>query len=449
MYNTNAIKKLGRLFLNPSRYENIKSSLKVGEHFSGKVIQKYSENKYLVNIKGEEVIAESENIFREGISYKFEVLRLTPKIELKISIPDLKILEGKIEFLNQLNLQPSKINFAILDFFVNNDLPLNYRGLSFLSTILNSIYPSIKNDNEVEKRVKSSIFLLQKGIPIKKELIEIISYYLFGKPQIENEIYELISFLKKIIESDILKEKDITESLLSMLGKLTIKFDDNDFNYLKDYFKLIGMNYESKLLELINQVDYKLEFLKISGIKGNLLLFLGMLEAEKEKFLWERESYEILKSTVKKVLDYVEYMQIMNYYQKKEQYEFDINYYYLIYVLYGNKIYPVEIILKGKKEKKNIPKKFVIAIFIFIGENCVEVILEIFQNDMKITFKTEDKKFLFFLEKIEEELKDAICSLGFNVKNMSLNKIDNVLSDRENILLINEMKKSKKIDVFI
>jgi hypothetical protein len=105
--------------------------------------------------------------------------------------------------------------------------------------------------------------------------------------------------------------------------------------------------------------------------------------------------------------------------------------------------------LKGKKEKKNIPKKFVIAIFIFIGENCVEVILEIFQNDMKITFKTEDKKFLFFLEKIEEELKDAICSLGFNVKNMSLNKIDNVLSERENILLIDEMKKSKKIDVFI
>lgn len=445
------IKKFGRLFLNPNRYENIKSDLRKGESFLGRVIEKFSESKYLIRLKGEDVIAESENPLKEGEQYDFKVVNLKPKITLKILIPDLNTLEGKIEFLNQIKLSHSNINLSILDFFINNALPINRGELLILSSVLNSLYSSIKSDDEIKKKAKSAFLLYQKGIPIKKELIENITYFLFERPEIDRQISEIISLLKKLKDSNISIEKEIVESLLLKLEKIILKAEKNrDFQVLKNYFSLLGLDYEAKISEFVNEDANIPEFLKHSGLKGNLLYLLMILDVNRELFSENMEIYIKLRSSIENIIKFVEFQQIMNYNTESERKEYYINYYYLVPTFYQDKLFPVDIIFREKRERKNIPKKFNITIFIFINkETFLEVNIEIFQNDIEIVFKSENERFLHLLERFHEELKVPIDSLGFNIKSISFEESKDIMIERENLLFGALIKRVKKIDVVI
>ncbi len=448
MQSIQLIRKLGKLFSHKRKIDNTFSNLKNGEILSGKVIEKLTGKKYIIHLKGENIIAESENHLKEGNKYNFDVVNLKPKLTLKISAPSLKTNEGKIEFLNQLGLTHSKINLFILDILVSDKIDFNRNDLLNLISILKSLYPSMKNEDEIRDKARTALFLYRKGIPVTKSMVDNISYYLFNRPQLDKMMIELKILIKKYIDSESSSEREKALSILSYLDKIILKGDGiNDFKILKDYLLLLGLDYESRILKIMNDENKLSEFQNQPVIKKDLLSLLMTLN-EKISIISENTSFYLtLRSAIEKMLEFIEFQQLMNYNtgDKKE----DFFYYYLLPFLYDDKIHPAEIIFKGRKKFQEISKKFTITIFAFINDECIEIVIDFFQKDLSIVFNSDNENILSVLERFQSDLKEAIQLLGFHIKEMKFNKSEDILKERNIFLSQILIDNTKKVNIVI
>ena len=442
MDSASLIKKFGSLFLNPERQKNLAGSLKVGHRISGRIVKRVAHDKYLVKIRGEDIIAESKNVLKEGIKYSFEVTQLKPKTALKLALPDIKTVEGKAELLNQMNLPGSKLNLSILDFFAGSKITFDRNELLLISSVLHSLFPEIKDGDELKRKIKAVFLLSRKNIPLNKELIETAAQYLFGKPEIDKDVKDALSFLRDYIFSGSASKEE--KELFSLLEGLILKGNkEDDYNLLVRYFRLTGIDYEARINELIYNDETLKEFLNHPGIKGYILFLL--LAADKGIRL-----NPLLQTVLEKILRIIEFQQVMNYFPKDIKNEYEKQYYYLLPLNVTDKLMPVEMHFKRKRTQESSVKKYVFSIFVFINDTeCLKIHGEMVNREISIMFESESEIILRIFEGYLTELKKRIASLGFLLKNAGFNTVIDMKEERERIIFDSITQEVKKINVMI
>jgi len=302
---------------------------KKGEILTGKILEKLNNTNYLIRLKGQNVVAESANSLPKGEEKTFQVLKLEPKVELKLLESKPVNLEGKqnkIELLKILNLPVNKNNMTLLSLIESTGHSFTAKEISYIFSLLSGFITDKEFTKSELSTIKIIIFLLSDKIPLSEKNLELLKNHftyrknilslfenfnqsesekLFNIPvnQEKNNITGLIGKLISLHENFIQKTGDFDNNLIytpfpvfwekeTVLGELFIFPDDNDS-------KLKEKNKITRLVFLLNFEDTGI--MKISIVVRNLKNVFITFESKDEKFLAEFKKYEFeLKDSLRK-----------------------------------------------------------------------------------------------------------------------------------------------------
>jgi hypothetical protein len=451
------------LLLSPSQREAFITNLTSGQLLEGKVVRVLSDNTFLVNFRGLEVVAESTISMKPGQQIQARIAQTHPQVVMdlvKEVIPGQKISDVSrvpAELLGNkqvaLLLSPSQreafianlISGQLLEGKVVKTLGdttflVKIKGLEVVAESTISMKPGQQVQVKVVQIHPQVVMdLVTEMIPEQKALSLIRSYL-----PLQVHWGELIESLGKVLTGkelyllEMVVDKKMLEEVLSCLSSITFNEDKvGDSNKVRQFIENSGLTYESKLKQSLLQKGRLPEHLEETvekDFKGLLLRISQKLEDAAERLgkggdvILKGKMGDLLKA-VNSSIKRIEFHQLVNYLTTKndEQLVFQVPFALPegiktaeLYIRYGGQ--------KGKKKKGREDEFYIVFLLNLRGLGDLRIDTRLFKKKISCKIQVKNGKTADFVKSHLAELSRRLESLDYKVE-----KIECIASSKGNV----------------
>ncbi|MCP4724120.1 MAG: hypothetical protein GY863_03740 [bacterium] len=237
-----------------------------GDIISGKIIEMLSQTKYLIRVRGNDIIAESDLNLNVGDIYKMEVLKADSRLTVKV-LPfthDPKDFQAKVmSILKDYDLPVNSVNKNAVERLLSLGIQMDRENITSFMQLLNEYRKNDRSDKITAKDLTTLIFADKNNISTDKNSLKALRDIITGREHIFNTC--------------------LGEDTLEMLYKLSMsdsRLEEND-ELKKDILKLFINNADSEFDNLILSG-------KISDITGNIYSSLAAVLCSEHRSLLDK-----------------------------------------------------------------------------------------------------------------------------------------------------------------
>ena len=236
-----AIPKIPRIQFNtdPVRINNFKAGLKTGANISGRVVQAFSQNQYLVSMRGLHLIAQSDIPLKKGDKFKARIQAKEPKLVLKI----LNSAEHSDRFSEEWGAKG--VEKKLVAEMISAKLPMEKELFERLNGIVRQFSRNRNLRANFGELARAAVKLEKLGLPASLENVRSALTALKG----EFGLAGLMAKLQGLLADN---QNDIPQELARFIKNLPVKFDPQIVaRNLPAIVLLLGLAHESEIKKLL------------------------------------------------------------------------------------------------------------------------------------------------------------------------------------------------------
>lgn len=194
--------------LSSSSKNRFLGKFKPGDIFTGKVIEILSDSKFLVKVRGTEIIAESNLLLQSGNVYRLQVQTVKPKFSISIynnSAASGSLEEKAIEILTKFDLNINRAAQGIVEQLIKYGFPVSRETVLTVMSYLREFAGSKNLKKSDREKVDAILFLIENDIPVNEYTFSAIKNIFEQYSGHQNPVYKLLNgrlFDENLIEFD-------------------------------------------------------------------------------------------------------------------------------------------------------------------------------------------------------------------------------------------------------
>lgn len=265
----------GKLFL---------KSLKPGDMLKGKVSEILPGNKYVVLVRGRNIVAESNLQLKEGSVYSLRVTTTFPSFSFNVvsdqtkSEPDVR---QAVRLLNKLDLPVNNVSKQIALEMAKFDLPLTRENIVAIESFFDKFFRKTLKDESYPHGIRTILYFISKGLPFSGEIasrmeqffsdpvtamktIEVLNLKILMKENFPGSTPEFMKEFEKFSSAVIDKTTGDSDQLIKSIeqfyNRLFITVIESLFSRENTVENLAFMLRVLSVLQKIRLINYKTQF---------------------------------------------------------------------------------------------------------------------------------------------------------------------------------------------
>ncbi|NQS98267.1 MAG: flagellar hook-length control protein FliK [candidate division Zixibacteria bacterium] len=237
----NGIPKIPRIQfdVDPVRINNFKAGLKAGATLSGRIVQAYGQNQYLVSMRGLHLIAQSDIPLKKGDKFKAKIQSKEPKLVLKI----LNSLEHSDRFAEEWGAKGDEKK--LVSEMITAKLPMEKGVFERINGIVRQFSRNRNLQASIDELVRAAVRLEKLELPATLENVRSALAALKGD-------FDLAGLMAKLQGLMMDNRSSMPEELARFIRSLPMKFDPQmAVRNLPAIVLLLGLAHESELKALL------------------------------------------------------------------------------------------------------------------------------------------------------------------------------------------------------
>ncbi len=150
-------------------------SLSTGDIVSGKIVETFQQDAYLIRLGGQQVTANSRIELSPNFHYSLQVLSTESGLSLKVSsaADQSDLNQQAVKILQTLSLPVSGISRQLVIKMLMLDIPISQNFIMASSEILTQLSRKSGEKNSNDEGIRAFLFLRQNGIPVNEKTLNL------------------------------------------------------------------------------------------------------------------------------------------------------------------------------------------------------------------------------------------------------------------------------------
>jgi len=167
-----------------------------GEVINGKIMELLSGNKYVIRVRGRDIVAESTLELKPGNIYSMRVQTTFPNFSFSIlqqseESADLELVAAKT--LQKMNIPVNTVTKEIAVQLLTAKMPLTREMISFVIENYDKYFRNEKNGITDSNKILFLLFMLNKNIPVSQQSIRLVKDFFKGPEHVVKNLQTLFS----------------------------------------------------------------------------------------------------------------------------------------------------------------------------------------------------------------------------------------------------------------